>query len=452
MSFTPTQAKSPDATPPGKGHKSQDPVDILVFLIPCLQFVHVMFIGALSGSDLLLLGTFVYLAFRQKLRITASEGKWLLFFGSLWLVSQCVTDIVRHSDFADYARGWSNIGMTLVGFAVLYTLLYERPRRLLLFGWGLVAGNVLLYFINPSNAMLGGAGNAWKFAFAYSVTLGVFLIASSEQCRGHWPVTLSVMIGIINMVQGARSVGGICLAVSLYLVVTRFSRRKGEGVSRFKTGTVIVLAALIILGVTGILWSYGYAASAGILGEDARQKYEEQSSGKYGVLLGGRTELLASIPAIFDSPILGHGSWARDPIYLIEQHRALAALGYEGAKFIDPAEIVEGQIPAHSYLFGAWVDAGLLGAVFWGWVFVLTARGLMRVYPAAAVLLPVMSFMAFSLLWNILFSPYGTLDRITFPYVIVMLMTCMGTAPGKAVRAAATPARRMPRSKPKRVA
>ena len=57
-------------------------------------------------------------------------------------------------------------------------------------------------------------------------------------------------------------------------------------------------------------------------------KYEQESAGYYGVLLGGRPELLAELPAVYDSPILGHGSWAREPLYIIEQRQALLLLGY----------------------------------------------------------------------------------------------------------------------------
>jgi hypothetical protein len=297
------------------------------------------------------------------------------------------------------------------------------------------------------------AAQAWKFGFAYPVSLGVFLFASRKECRGHWPITLAVIMGIVNMVQGSRNVGGECLAAALYLFVARISRRKSPGISRLKARTAVALAASILLSVAGVMWSYGRAASAGILGEDAEQKYEQESSGKYGVLLGGRTELLASLPAIYDSPILGHGSWARDPIYIIEQHQALLLLGYrDAAKSITPEALRDGLIPAHSYLFQAWVDAGVLGAIFWGWVLVMAARVLTRVYPATAELLPVVSFLVFLLLWNILFSPYGTDGRLTFPYTIVMLMTLMDTTFHKTARAPVTLAKRIPRSKPKRIA
>ena len=238
------------------------------------------------------------------------------------------------------------------------------------------------------------------------------------------------------MVEGSRNVGGECLAAALYLVVTGFLRRKSAGSSKLKAGTVVALAASILLGIAGVLWAYRYAASAGILGQDAKEKYEQESSGKYGVLLGGRTEILAALPAIYDSPILGHGSWAKEPLYIILQNQALARLGYTMAWDISNEDLQEGLIPTHSYLFGAWVDGGILGAVFWGWIFVLTARVLLRVYPATAVLLPVVSFLAFLLLWDILFSPYGTPGRVSFPYSFVMMMTFASMAPQKAVQVA----------------
>jgi len=431
-----------------------DPEDVLVFLIPCLQFLRINLIGVLDGSDLILLIVFLYLAFRRRLRIATPVGKWTLALCALWLASQCVTDIVRHSTFADFARGWSNIGLTFVNLAALWTLLYGRPRRLVIFGWGLATGGVLLFLASPHEELESPTlAFAWKFFFAYSMSLGVFLLAGRKECRGHWPITLAVMMGIINIALGSRAYGGICMAAAFLLFVVRVARRKNPGISRLKAGTAVALAASILLSVTGVMWAYGRAASAGVLGQDAKDKYEQESSGKYGVLLGGRTELLASLPAVYDSPILGHGSWAKDPIYIIQQHQALFLLGYQdAARLITPQDLRYGLIPAHSYFFQAWVDAGILGAVFWGWVLVMTARVLLRIYPETARLLPAAAFLVFLLLWSIPFSPYGTDGRLTFPYTFVMLMTLMDTPFRTTVRVTTTPAGRIPRTKPKRIA
>jgi hypothetical protein len=60
----------------------------------------------------------------------------------------------------------------------------------------------------------------------------------------------------------------------------------------------------------------------------------------------------------------------------------------------------------------------------------------MRIYPPAAPLLPLFSLVALSLLWEILFSPFGEDVRIMFPYYMVVVMTLSSLAPGNAVRAA----------------
>lgn len=411
-----------------------DGYDVLTFMIPCLLFVKINVIGVLIGSDLMLLFAFIYLAFRGELRVSSPMAKRFVFFCSLWLFSQIVTDIVRRSAFVDYARGWSNIGLTLVNFAVLYTLVYGRMRRIVLFGWGLVAGTLLNYFTLRDDSL--AAADPWKIIFSYPVTLAVFLIASRKECRGHWPITLSALIGVVNLGLGFRSEGGFCLAVALYLLVARSLQRKYAGSSRLKFRTVAVIAAALIAGVFGVYWAYGYAATGGFLGTYARSEYETQSSGKYGVLLGGRSELLSSLPAIYDSPILGHGSWAKDLKYLIIRRETMALLGYTNYNSTPDQDIESGIIQTHSYFFGAWVDAGILGAVFWAWVWVMVLKVLIRVYPPKFVLPAIMPWMAFELLWAILFSPYGVGTRITAPYYVVVLMGYGSVAQLSAARAA----------------
>jgi hypothetical protein len=386
-----------------------------------------------------MLAAFLSLAFRGKIRIATPAGRKFLVLCSLWLISQIVTDIVRHSAFADYTRGWSMIGLTLIGFVVLYTLLYERPRRFVLFGWGLVAGSVLTFIISPNDLALGGP---WKFGFSFPVNLALFLLISSEKSRGLWPIALSGLMGVIDIVLGTRSQGEACLVAAFYLFATRLLNAKRKAGSRMKAGTILALVTSLILGVAGTSWAYQYAATAGILGKEAKDKYEQESSGKYGLLIGGRPDLLGALPAIYDSPIIGHGSWARDWTYLKAEEEALHLLGYQGAVAMTREDYIEATIPAHSYLLQAWVWAGIVGAVFWAWVFVFSARTFMRIYPPTTPLLPLFAFVALSLLWEILFSPFGEEVRIVFPYYMVMVMTYSSLAPRKAVRTVTSKAKK----------
>ena len=305
-----------------KRSESTDAGDILAFLIPCLQFIQINVIGVLNGADLMLLLTFVFLVFRGRLRIASPAGKKFLVLCSLWLVSQC--------------RDGHREAHSVCGLRTRVEQYRHDPRQFCrdlhaavrtaqapadLRG-GLAAGTLIKLLIRPDEY----ARDPWKFGTAYPVCWLVMLYASREKSRGYEPVVLCVIVGAVNVAMGTRAIGGFCLIVAMYLLLLRFIHRKGARVIKLRPGVIVAVMATLIVAGAGILWAYGYAAGSGMLGEDAREKYEAQSSGKYGVLVGGRVELLGSIPAIYDSPILGHGSWARDPKYLIIERQAMAML------------------------------------------------------------------------------------------------------------------------------
>ena len=178
-------------------------------------------------------------------------------------------------------------------------------------------------------------------------------------------------------------------------------------------------AGLVFLAVAvvGVLQLYDAAASGGLLGSDAQAKYVDQS-GTFGVLLGGRSEVLASTQAIIDSPILGHGSWAKDFKYVDLLAQRLSSLGYEvGA---GPSDV--GLIPAHSYLMGSWVWAGFLGGLFWLAILGIAVWLLANLYSFRVELAPLLVFSATLLVWAIAFSPYGFSARITAPYGVALCL------------------------------
>jgi len=177
-------------------------------------------------------------------------------------------------------------------------------------------------------------------------------------------------------------------------------------------GLVIMFMGFIFIN------GYEYVAQKGILGEKNLQKYESQASGNLGILIGGRSEILVSVYAIRDSPIIGHGSWAKDHRYADMLMYLKSVLGYTSA---EPGE--EGLIPSHSHIFGAWVEAGILGAVFWIWVLSLPIRVLTGSYRTKEPLSPLIIFFSFILIWDILFSPYGAERRFITPYYIIVMMS-----------------------------
>ncbi|MHA1112875.1 MAG: hypothetical protein ACTSRY_00005, partial [Alphaproteobacteria bacterium] len=114
-----------------------------------------------------------------------------------------------------------------------------------------------------------------------------------------------------------------------------------------------------------------------------------------------------------DSPFIGHGSWAKDPYYasLLLQYRPELTSVYES-----------GLIPTHSFLFGAWVEAGVVGAIFWLWIWILNARALGRVFTIREPLVPLFGLIGIVMAWDIIFSPYGAERRFIVPFYVVLAM------------------------------
>jgi O-antigen ligase len=170
---------------------------------------------------------------------------------------------------------------------------------------------------------------------------------------------------------------------------------------------------------------YSHYAELGAFGEYAQRKLEAQS-GEGGLLLGGRSEILASGQAILDSPLLGHGSWARDPTYAAILADRRAALGYkrfQGGRKDD-------LIPTHSYVFGSWVEAGIAGGVFWLFMLGFTIHAILSA-SGTEPLLPLFAFAGLMLTWDILFSPLGTPTRFVAPFFMAAMVVLRGfqTAP-----------------------
>jgi hypothetical protein len=173
----------------------------------------------------------------------------------------------------------------------------------------------------------------------------------------------------------------------------------------------------LVAGVLAGKLMTGLAAS-GFLGPDAQEKNRQQTMAGWGILIGGRPEILVSSRAVLDSPILGHGSWAKDPKY----SEMLVDIENEyGMRPSDEGQKFEGLIPAHSHLMGSWVDAGILGALFWGYIFALILKAFLRTTTGDYSLKPLYIFLMTSYLWAILFSPFGGGDRMVESLYLVII-------------------------------
>lgn len=393
--------------------------DLIAFAVPALQFLEVQAVGRLFASELILLGLLPFLLLFSWRLLAEKRPRAFILLGLLWLAGQILTDLVRSTPFEDYARGWAKVGVTLTNFAALYILLHDNRRRIALCVAGISIGGLVAFYLNPSPY---AEGDPWKFGVGAPITFLVILLTSRRPIS-RWPSLSILLIGgaaILNISMGFRSLGGVCFLTSIYLLIQRlFALRKPRGVPLARR-EIALLIVLTVSGGLALLRGYEYAAGSGLLGQQAQEKYESDAAGELGIFVGGRSEVLISSRAIMDSPILGHGSWAKDPDYVWQLMQLRRSFGYRWGGSTTERDL----IPSHSHILGAWVEAGVLGAVFWLYQLLLAGRVVSNVYMVREALMPLIVFVGFMLIWDVLFSPYGAERRLVIPlYIIVMIFT-----------------------------
>jgi len=395
--------------------------DLLAFFVPLLQFVRIPLGGQLLGPEVTLLVLLPVLVIMRGRRLLYPLPRTYLLLATLWLFSQISTDLLRATPFEDIARGWVKIAFALIAFSALYLLLNGQRRRILLFAAGFALGGILTYFLNPD---LLAEDYWWKFGVG--APLSLILVLMSTALNVHklrtFGIALLVSGALINFYLDYRSLGAIMALTASYQVLQAFMGRRGGRVVTVRPRHLLVLGTIIGAVALIVYQGYVYTAQVALLGEAAQKKYKMQSRGEYGLLLGARSEILVSSRAILDSPLIGHGSWAKDCDYTALLSGQKRQLGYNVG-----TEKKNCLIPAHSHIFGAWVEAGVLGAVFWLWVLTLAVRVLLRLYRVNERLTPVLAFFAFLLLWDLVFSPYGLELRYLTPYEVVVMMTVLAT-------------------------
>ena len=411
-------------------------LDVWAFLLPAIAFLEIHVVGQLIVSEVIALALLPWLL-RSRDRLDVP--RWLMALWGAWLASQILTDIIVHSAFTDWARGWAAIVFTMVDVLAVATLA-ATPRRARIFAFGLAAGGILGYVFAPSPF---AASDPWKWAFAGPAAFALAAgLSSAVALRRPWiAVVAFAAFGWLNAVFLFRSLSGVALLTAVYLLagIVVYGRRRFESPT---TGRALAGIAFYGVAAVAVFLTLNVAASMDLLGGAAKVKFDVQSGANaattapspatgnapsiapaapgnpLAVLLAGRSEILASPRAIWDSPIIGHGSWAKDPKYAQLQVEGLVDLGV-----VEPDLVVDPNlIPTHSYLLGSWVWAGLAGGLFWMGVVALALFVIASLYTQRLAIIPLIAFATTLLLWEIVFSPYGNEARLHAAFGIAMVL------------------------------
>lgn len=397
----------------------------MAFLIGVLASFKFEFVGALGYHELLLIAITPFVLPKIIRSRSIRRHRVVLILGLLYLGSQIFSDLYRHTVPQDYLRGWARIGLTLLAFCIA-TALFVRSSKAML-GYFIGA-----FLVGPITFIQTGIvpddEQAYKLSLGSAVSLASFLFVCVAPGRLKLPAAfMPIIAGVIALWRGGRSLAGITILATVAYWAGRLKSESRRKISRKKIG--LVLAVFALTG-WGILELYRYTASAGLLGESALAKFEDQSqklaSGNIGLLLSGRLELLYAGPKILVSPIIGYGSWVKDVDYVF--NRALE-LGLDPEEAIASVEAEPGLIPTHSHIFASWLEGGLAGACFWGFAAFITVNVLIKQkFTRHPHLAPLANYVLVYFFWDIFFSPYSGDRRVWSGVVIAWIASIYYTS------------------------
>ncbi len=389
----------------------------LAFALGFLRFYNIEVIGTLGYHEILLLVLAPFVSLKVFELWNDPRHRILLSLGLAYLGSQVLADLYRHSLPFDYLRGWGRIGLTLLMYCVSSVLFVRSAVALVAF----VLGS---YLVAPATFLAGGAifevGSTYKLMVGPPISLAAFLILTLAPKPLKLPLTgLPIIAGLVPLWQGARSLAGVTLLAVVTYGTGRIRVITSRGMSKKK---VVRTVALFAVAGFAILEGYRYTASTGMLGADAYEKYEQQKQmfeGENFTLLSGRVEVLFAGPKILASPLIGYGSWPKDPDYVYNRARQL---GLNPDDMVNSTPGEPGLIPSHSHLLGPWLEAGLAGGVFWAFALFMSLALLARQrFIRHPKLAPLINFLVVYFVWDLCFSPYSSDRRLWNGFMIAWI-------------------------------
>jgi hypothetical protein len=373
----------------------------------------VQFGGELLGSDILALCIVPIFLLNRGRRRALVQDRYLFLGLIIWFIGALITDLIRATPQEDFVRGWSKIAffsLTIIAIRLISVDKFE-PLRAAALG-GVCAGLFSTVFF--PNEFIGSnpfEQSSWKFGLGPSLTMFAAIIGSFPSIARLWggvgtTAPLFVMAAA-NLMMNSRSSFGVAAAAALFCLFNRALEMRPQLKRKISPIAFAIIMGLG-LGASQLLTGlYAVAASSGALGLDAQDKYEAQTSGSLGLLQSGRNESLVSFEAIADSPIIGHGSWARDVHYVAMLAEKLEAAGVQGFGDIYTSDL----IPSHSHILGSWVEAGIAGGLFWSGILVVAFVALYRLLKMDNAYTSFTAYTIMILIWDVLFSPFGREQR-----------------------------------------
>ena len=379
---------------------------IFYFALGAVSAIRVVMLGEISIGELLALSLTAYRLSSFKIDRKLAP---LLALTLMWCVAQTLSDIQNHSDLTTSLKG---VLAPLVFFGTVYAIAthfnHGQERRI----WYFLAGTTMYQMYDTlANPIEAAMLNPWKWGFATPLLVLLLAYLSARRAGKMFTVGWLLAFSAISIVFDFRSLAAMSVLGAIVFLSRKsvFMYKLGKLV-RKAGGIVLVFAVLaFVIYILNAVFTLIFAHSAdfGFLSPEAVHKYTVQATSEYGILFGGRSEVVISVKAFLDAPLLGHGSWAIDRHGYVDEYNRLTH--QMGMALTDKFEELEStMIPTHSYLMGAMVWCGIAGGIFW----LSVVGGCLRMFLLQARYMPVYFCVALpQFIWDTFFSPFGAANR-----------------------------------------
>ncbi len=417
----------------------------LLFLLGTFSMTQIRIVGSIGISELfaLLVAPIVFIQDYSSLR---RDG----FLPAVWLsilccLGCCVASLANDIPFRNFMRGMASNSMIFAILVVGHRLVRQSMSG---YKW-FCLGMGLTWIINIFIFQRGVESEGW--AGGATGLEGAELIASSSL---FWVSRIQAIINIPVRGWYLKTPLLYSMAAPIFMfffAALTTSSGRSAAMSAFGSAILVFLGgkkrtkmqslskkfwALAIFGIIALqflVFIYKQSATAGMLGEQARTKYERQMKGNnkgvLGLLMGGRGEFFYGAFAALDKPIIGYGPWALDTYghyeeflrkYGNEEDYDSYYRNQEAARKAGYAYIR--NIGAHSHIIGSWLQCGIFGLIFWIYVLVQIVRYFRQDLATVPQWYGILAVVTPGVLWTIFFSPFG--DRISMVmYIVFILMT-----------------------------
>lgn len=339
------------------------------------------------------------------------NSKSLYILGIIWLLGQCISDILNESESLSSLKLISQIIVLLILMFWGLTWFQRSELRLFWFTLGYSISSIPNYFLTPNNYII---AEPWKFCFGPAVTILLLLWFSKSQIR-----LLMQLPALIPLLYFDILIGSRALALVTILSWTSCFLNLGSYVKKTRLFLSVLSLALVAVLTSNV---YHNLALSGNLGLNQQTKALQQF-GSGPLILVARSELLFEVSKIRHNFLIGSGSNPNLTTDILNDvYKLNTRIGVDSqntAAFIFAQKT--GKVPQHSLLFSFWMFGGVSAAAFWLYLFYALSKWTIRNRIEDSSYFYLSRFLYMSFVWNFFFSPLGAGQRVLLALTIAII-------------------------------